>query len=911
MSAIESVLQQPAAQAVGWALLHFLWQGALIGALTALALAVLRRSAADVRYVVATIGLSLMLTMPIVTGMQTWRTVEAQRAPAFAQVEETTAADAVTLLATGADSRAFAAPQPGTRALIPDGSPLAGRVQVEPWLPLMVLAWFCGVALLTLRLLSGWVWVQRMKSHGALPARDEWQSMAVRLARRLHIRRPVRLLESTHVDVPTVIGWMKPVVLLPGATLAGLAPQQLEAILAHELAHIRRHDYLVNLAQALVETLLFYHPAVWWLSRRIRIEREHCCDDLAVSLCGDPYTYAKALADLEELRGGVGDMGKGAQLVMAATGGSLLQRVRRLLGAPSHAGREPGWLAGSAAIVVMLGIAASAVSSETPQAPPAPAAVMDIPANPSSAPFESVVAEAPRAMAGAVRQGSSAVAQLARGIAAASVPRFSFSAAFQFPPSPPAAPAPPARPMAPGFPAVAPMAGFPSTLAPPSAPGAPAPPAPPAAPGFPDAPQGTSVTHNKRTGNYTWSHNGERIQITYRGDVEFSDDDTDVVRLSPGGQFRISDGAWFGGHSVEFSADAQGQITRRYWVGASERPFDPDGRAWLAKTLPRFVRESGMGAPARVARILKAQGPSGVLAEISRIQSSWAKRVYFQELLRTASLDAGTTARLLEQAGRELKSDYELASLLISSADKLLVDDATRKAYFESARTIDSDYEMRRVYGSALKRGAVTPALLAAILDASRSLASDYEAASLLRQIAELQPLDGATRPAFFAALDTIGSDYEKRRTLSALAARSDLTQDTRVAMLEAGASLSSDHEAASFLRQIVKDGAINDPVREPFFRAVDSISSAYERGRVLQAVVQQPGLSAETVLDVLRAARRISSGHETSRVLLAVAAAVPLSGEARDLYVDAAGTLSEYEQGRVLTALVRNERRR
>ena len=92
------------------------------------------------------------------------------------------------------------------------------------------------------------------------------------------------------VDVPTVIGWLRPVVLVPASALAGMTPQQLEAILAHELAHIRRHDYLVNLLQTLVETLLFYHPAVWWLSRRIRIERENCCDDLAVSLCGDPVT---------------------------------------------------------------------------------------------------------------------------------------------------------------------------------------------------------------------------------------------------------------------------------------------------------------------------------------------------------------------------------------------------------------------------------------------------------------------------------------------------------------------------------------------------------------------------------------------------------------------------------------------
>ena len=125
--------------------------------------------------------------------------------------------------------------------------------------------------------------------------------------------------------------------LLPASALAGLSPQQLEAILAHELAHIRRHDYLVNLLQTLVETLLFYHPAVWWLSRRIRVERENCCDDLAVSLCGDPVRVCARRWPISRSCAATP-----ATLVLAATGGSLLQRVRRLLGAPSHAGRAPG-----------------------------------------------------------------------------------------------------------------------------------------------------------------------------------------------------------------------------------------------------------------------------------------------------------------------------------------------------------------------------------------------------------------------------------------------------------------------------------------------------------------------------------------------------------------------------------------
>ena len=140
--------------------------------------------------------------------------------------------------------------------------------------------------------------------------------------------------------MPTVVGWLRPAILLPIAALAALSPSQVEAILAHELAHIRRHDYAVNVLQTLAETLLFYHPAVWWLSKRIRVEREHCCDDVAIAICGDPVGYAQALAELERWRSA------SPAMAMAATGGSLLDRVRRILRVPTaDEPRSPGWAA--------------------------------------------------------------------------------------------------------------------------------------------------------------------------------------------------------------------------------------------------------------------------------------------------------------------------------------------------------------------------------------------------------------------------------------------------------------------------------------------------------------------------------------------------------------------------------------
>jgi hypothetical protein len=342
---------------------------------------------------------------------------------------------------------------------------------------------------------------------------------------------------------------------------------------------------------------------------------------------------------------------------------------------------------------------------------------------------------------------------------------------------------------------------------------------------------------SQHNGTFTWSHNGEKVQLKYTGEIEFTDDDKDVKRLSPGGYLRISDGGWFGGRAVEFRADQGGAIQRRFWKGSSEYPFDPEGRQWLAGVLPRFIRQSGIGAEARVARILNAKGPDGVLAEIALIEGSYGKRRYFTELLKAATLDAAASRRVLEQAGREIDSDYELATLLIDAADKLLVDDATRKAYFEAARTIGSDYEMRRAYGAALRKGSVSPALLAGILDASRDIESDYEAASLLIDVAKRHPLDGAARAPFFGAVSGIGSDYEKGRVLTAVVSRGGLSDDLLISTLEGVATISSDYEAASVLQRIARGGPLDGAARAAFMAAVDTIASNHERGRALEAL--------------------------------------------------------------------------
>jgi uncharacterized protein (TIGR03435 family) len=202
--------------------------------------------------------------------------------------------------------------------------------------------WLAGAVVFWVRLAGGWVVAARMRSVLVRRAPPEWQEILRKLGARIGLSRPVRLLVSALVEVPTVVGWLRPVVLVPVGALGGLPAGQLEALLLHELAHIRRHDYLVNILQSVAEALLFYHPAVWWVSGHIRAERELCCDDVAVSVSGDALTYARALAQLELYRPAH------LSAALAANGGSLSGRIARLLGQPRPAvrtGLGPGVLA--------------------------------------------------------------------------------------------------------------------------------------------------------------------------------------------------------------------------------------------------------------------------------------------------------------------------------------------------------------------------------------------------------------------------------------------------------------------------------------------------------------------------------------------------------------------------------------
>jgi len=348
MNAVTMLLQDESVVRLGRTLLHFAWQGAAAAVLAGLLLLALRRASAAARYVAMLVVFAAMAVCPVVTffALSPDAPPLSSSSIAFAPVEPIVSAPP---LAEAAEPRPGPTAVP-TKTRAPETAVWTSlRDRLEANLGWLAAAWALGVLALSLRLALGWFRLHRTRRAAREVLEGRWPQTLASLCEKLRVSRPVRLLQSAAQQTPLVMGWLRPVILLPASALSGLTAEQVEAVLAHELAHIRRHDYLINLLQTVVETLLFYHPAVWWLSSRLRWEREHCCDDLAVEVCGDAVGYARALAELEELRA--------APEPALGLAGPLLSRIRRLLTPPARrVDLRASWLAAALVVALLLGL---------------------------------------------------------------------------------------------------------------------------------------------------------------------------------------------------------------------------------------------------------------------------------------------------------------------------------------------------------------------------------------------------------------------------------------------------------------------------------------------------------------------------------------------------------------------------
>jgi beta-lactamase regulating signal transducer with metallopeptidase domain/thiol-disulfide isomerase/thioredoxin/uncharacterized GH25 family protein len=402
MNSLRTLVDSPVIERLGWTLLHSVWQGLSVAIVLALCLPLLRRRGARAAYGACCGALLLSVFLPAATFCilpESERSGVAVTPPAPVAIEmkaaERSAAspsapplvivpmgelslrggDHARALAGVADRRSAAshdsstsgqpivsspsvarpakalpvpadAPRTSTQAEVSWSGWAARQAQqwrerLSAWLPWTVLAWSAGVVALSIWNLGGLFAVRRLKLTGTNPAPRTVQQAAVRIAQKLGLTRGVRLLQSALADSPVVIGAFKPVILLPASLITEIPAEQLESLLAHELAHVLRHDYLVNLIQSAIETLLFYHPAVWWISAQVRAERENCCDDLAIAVASDRAVYVRALASVAGARP--------SRVVPAASGGRLIVRLQRILGVVDPVATHPSrWLTGVA-----------------------------------------------------------------------------------------------------------------------------------------------------------------------------------------------------------------------------------------------------------------------------------------------------------------------------------------------------------------------------------------------------------------------------------------------------------------------------------------------------------------------------------------------------------------------------------
>jgi beta-lactamase regulating signal transducer with metallopeptidase domain len=786
--------------------------------------------------------------------------VAAQRAaPTSEQLLETP-------LSQNASTASLPAASPSEHALI--------RIHSAKFLRALAIVWVMFSFVLLARLVAGYCVLRSLKS-SATPASPDWQLCFSRLCATHGVRRQLQFLVSSHASGPMSLGFFRPTIVIPRSLLETLSHSDLQQIVLHELAHLHRRDDWSNLAQKLIEAVLPIQPAVYWLGYQMSLAREMACDDWVIAATGTPRPYAAALTKVAELsqwqRAGV--LAAGA----AGNRSQLFRRVRHMLERKRNAAPKLTVVPLASALAVVVGLTCLSV-----QAPRLIAFTESV--APASRPAKLIAPGKPLAPQSPRAPMTMTVAALAPR--AAMVPAVPPSAIAALAPSTPLAPQAELSPMS-----------SPSPLSPPS-PTSPLSSMSPLAPMAPVASQQSGDSHVHITTRNGWTS----VSITIDGTVEFTDDDTDVKSLSPNGGFRLEDGGLLSTRVYDVKADAAGNLTRTYSVGWSTKPMEDEGRAWLARTLPQVIRDSGIGAGPRVARILRQGGPQAVLTEIGRIHSDGSKRVYLEQLFSQATLkpsDLKDAARLI----RSISSDGDKAQVIITVDANYFATDL-RSYLFDAAESINSDGDKRRVLSDIVKKDGGSLETLASAARAARHISSDGDKAEVLIEMATPYRPAGGVDMAYFDAANSISSAGDHARVLSKMLASHSDDHNTLTRALLSTQRISSDGDKARVLKEAVASYNEDTPVRKAFFEAANSILSDGDHQQVLVSLAQKPGIGADTLAGIANSALRISSAGDKARLLIELAGTNV--EPARDAFFAAANSInSDGDRSRVLMVVL------
>jgi beta-lactamase regulating signal transducer with metallopeptidase domain len=704
------------------------------------------------------------------------------------------------------------------------------------WLRAVGIVWLLGALAILARFVAGTLAVSRLARRSERVDDGRWLSLTQRIAMRVGVARPMTLLRSARFDVPVTWGIVYPVVLLPDDA-DEWSDERRRYVLVHEMAHVKRVDAFTQLVAQLTLAAFWFNPFVWLAAHRMRVEREHACDDYVLREGTPASTYA---ADLLAMVRSLGTTGRAqpafAALAMARPD-ELETRMQAIL--------DPAQDRASLSSRSTLGLAFCSMLLLVPLAAFRPF---------SGHQADSFGGEMPDMVA----------------LSTAGMPAMAAIPAIPAIPPIPAIPAIPPIPAIPLMPAhladdlrsaahameatrasLAEVAARASTVAADVAPVA----AARVATWSRRGESCSSVSLN-RSGTSTSIHSsddsddtsfqyisssaGRCLQVALWGKVEFSDDERDVQSISRDGRLYVRERRPNADRELTVTPGDGGGPRYAYSVDGERASFDDEGRAWLADLLPTVLRESGLNARQRVARIRREGGVSAVLADIKRTQSTSAKRAAYDALLQEGTLSSDEEARVARQAGTDLaSSDGELRAVLEAIGKRGHMAAPMAEAFGAAVEHMSSDGEKRELLQQYALKGD-RDMLLVSMRQAS-SISSDGEKSEFLRATASryLGNDDEQLRNAFFSVTNTISSDGEKHEVLNAVL---PYVQKPAIlfAVLDAARQISSDGEKSELLVSILhKRVAMTPQLREAFMKTTRTLSSDAEYRRVMEAMLE------------------------------------------------------------------------
>ncbi len=422
-----------------------------------------------------------------------------------------------------------------------------------------------------------------------------------------------------------------------------------------------------------------------------------------------------------------------------------------------------------------------------------------------------------------------------------------------------------------------------------------------------------TLSINRDDGEFTWIWNKgrHRVHIEAEGTIAFNAAGDGLESISDAGFFLIEEREGRDLRGVEIMPGREGGIEYYYFEGRDWKEFDASAQRWLKELLPDIMRRTGLGADTRVKAILAESGPDGVLREVSRIESDYVKRIYFEELVKQGDLDADHVRKMFRQVGREMDSDYEKAELLIKYARYTDQDAATQDAFIEAVGSLDSDYEIRRVLSAMGTKDDLEEGHAEAVLKLAMMMDSDYEKAELLLELADHSRDREVTRDLYMQAVAMIDSDYEKRRVLEALLMPRDADPQFVAQVLDLATTLDSDWERAELLIRMSDYVVENNELLAAYVAAAEQLDSDYEKRRVISEVALHDGVSEEVLLAMLAICEDIDSDYEKAEFLIEHGEFFMRDDAVQDQVERVVDSIdSDYERDRVYAELYRLERR-